>query len=407
MLETVERWNDDAHNRGRVRQVVGGICHGTVLIDPRTVEAVAVLLLGGRRERRNGCLMKLSLIALVMIVFPLQAPKKEAPPATAETQEAPTASDGLWPSPRMRDLMLSRWVDQVGRQFDLGEKETDQLRESVVKRWGEFIGDNRATLKPLINDFLEMRLGRKPPSKEQVETWAREALPMFKKTRTQFDEGKDDFTEVLNPLQQGKFAVQLLKLVVGMNLVEHRLTQLADGNIDDDALDMFWEEPGMTNADRRQRREQRRRERAEAIEQAVRAKTAATDPIDVELTAWEQYATDFIRRFNLDAGQRTTARSCLTELTERARAHGDRHRADVTRIETQIAGFTGSEEELATLKEKLTELYGPIDEMFKELEARLNQIPTAAQRAKAEQAQEEQSPPGETGGADGRPSPSR
>ncbi len=339
--------------------------------------------------------MKLSLIALALTVLPLQTPQKEPPPPTAEEQKPPPVSEGLWPSRRMRDLLLSRWVDQVGHQFKLNEKQTEQLRESVVKRWGGFIGDNRSTLKPLINDFIEMRLGREPPSTEQVESWAREALPMFKKTRAQFDEGKADFREVLSPLQRAKFEVQLLELGVGMNFLEERLTQLSDGNIDDVARDMFWEPPGLTQAERRQRRNEQRRERAEAVERAAKVAAAAADHIAVELTAWERYAIDFINRYNLDEGQRTTARSCLTELTERARAHRDRRRMDIAHIENQIAGFSGSETELTALKEQLTELYGPIDDMFKELERRLEQIPTAAQRARAEQEQQEKSQPNE------------
>jgi small-conductance mechanosensitive channel len=84
--------------------------------------------------------------------------------------------------------------------------------------------------------------------------------------------------------------------------------------------------------------------------------------------------------FNLDEGQRTAAVSCLSDLKQRAIAHRDRRREDIARLEYRIEHKTATDVPLDDLKKQLSELYGPIDDMFKELQTRLDQIPTVLQR---------------------------
>ena len=118
---------------------------------------------------------------------------------------------------------------------------------------------------------------------------------------------------------------------------------------------------------------------------AAQRPAAQEDQIALEVVAWERYVEEFIRIYGLDEGQRTAVLSCLSELKQRAIAHRDKRRDDIATLELRISNFTGSDEELAGLKEQLTELYGPIDDMFQELKARIEQIPTARQRAEAAQ----------------------
>ena len=105
------------------------------------------------------------------------------------------------------------------------------------------------------------------------------------------------------------------------------------------------------------------------------------DQIALELHAWEHYVMEFIQTYDLDEGQRTAALSCLAELKERATAHRDRRREEITALERRIRNNSGTDQELAEIKQRLIKLYGPIDEMFKELKRRLESIPTAEQQA--------------------------
>jgi hypothetical protein len=212
---------------------------------------------------------------------------------------------------------------------------------------------------------------------------------LFEKVRGQIQQSHNEFRELLRPMQRAKFEIDVLKMSAGLGIAEQKLQQWKRGEF---ASDDFWEP---LPADRQRRREERRRRRAEAdARQESDSRSSAVakpaDQIEAELLAWEKYVEVVIRMFHFDEGQRSAALSCLAELKERALAHRDRRREDITRLEHRLENHTGSSDKLADLKRQLTELYGPIDDMFQELKARLDQLPTGEQRASAAKERTEQ-----------------
>ncbi|UCC32492.1 MAG: hypothetical protein JSU86_09455 [Phycisphaerales bacterium] len=326
-------------------------------------------------------------LALIFVAFlsppgsaetPPPAVKDVPPPAGRETEaQPPTAPEGLWPSKKLMNLMLTRWADRISRKYELEESQRAKVRKAVVERWGTFLNENRSTIQPLVNEFVEMRMGLEPPTKEQVQAWAQRVAPAFEKFREQVDQGTSEFREILDPLQKAKFELEVLQVGVGVQVAEQKLKQWQKGEFEKYEL---WEPTG---PDRRQRRAERRRRRMEQARKTaeIAPQSEETDQIALELKTWERYVREFIRIYKLDEGQRTAVLSVLSELKERALAHRDRHREDIAKLERHIETFTGSKEELADLKRQLTELYGPIDDLFKELRHRAESIPTAEQRA--------------------------
>ncbi len=231
-----------------------------------------------------------------------------------------------------------------------------------------------------------------PTAKDRVQAWAERTTPVFDRFRAQLNQGMAEFRELLTYFQRVKFEIDALKLGVGMKLAEGKLEQWKKGEFDEND---FWEAPA---AERKRRRAERRRrkEEAEKIAEADAAAPAGptsadasttpppvqTDQIAVELIAWDRYVEEFIRIYALDEGQRDAVLSVLSELKDRAIAHRDRRRDDMAKLEHRIKTFSGADDELSDLKQRLTELYGPIDEMFKELNRRVEQIPTEKQRAR-------------------------
>jgi len=330
------------------------------------------------------------LVELPLLVFVLcvtQTPtvrEGEVDGVAAESPNDAVPAEGLWPSPKLLNLMLQRWAEEACEEYDLDGEQRAKVREATVKRFESFLSENRSKIQPLANEFIEMRMSLEPPSKERVQAWADRALPVFEKSRDQIRESNDEFRKVLRPMQRAKFEVDALQMSAGMAIAEQKLKGWKVGEVD---KDVFWEP---LHAERRQRREERRRRRAER-EQAVESASPKTpaDQVVAELDRWEKYVADFVQMFNLDEGQRTTALSCLSELKQRAIAHRDRRREDIARLEYRIEHNAADDAPLDELKKQLNELYGPIDDMFKELQSRLDQIPTAEQRtavAKRQQA---------------------
>jgi len=305
------------------------------------------------------------------ITVPTEANSK---PTNAPADAAP--AEGLWPSPRLLNLMLQRWAEEACEEYDLDGDQRAKIREATVKRFESFLTENRSQIQPLANEFIEMRMTLEPPSKERVQAWADRALPVFEKSRDKIRESNDEFRKVLRPMQRAKFEVDALQMSAGMAIAEQKLKEWKGGEVD---KDVFWEP---LPAERRQRREERRRRRGEGEQSAESASPKTpVDQIVAELDRWEKYVTDFVQMFNLDEGQRTTALSCLSELKERAIAHRDRRREDIARLEYRIEHNAANDAPLDELKKQLNELYGPIDDMFKELQTRLDKVPTVEQRA--------------------------
>ncbi len=306
----------------------------------------------------------------------------DTPPDETGLGEASASTEpqeGLWPSPKLIDLILARRADEVGRHYDLDEQQRRRVRELVVRRWSDFLAENRPLIQPLANEFLEMRMELEPPSKEQVQAWAKRTGPLFEGMEAQVRESLREFREVLHPSQRPDFELDVLKVEAAMKLAEHKLQRWREGDVDPND---FWEPLPL---DRQERGETRRKEPGASEPGATdsRPKSKPPDQIDRELDGWDKYVEQFIKAHDLDEGQRNAVLSCLTELKGRAVDHRDRHRVDIAELERRIAECGGSEDELDDLKPQLTELYGPIDDMFKELETRIGQLLTAAQRARA------------------------
>ncbi len=318
----------------------------------------------------SGRLILLVLLPSSAALFAYEPPMEEAPPK-AELQ-------GVWPSEKLLKLVLQRWADDASRQFELDDRQREQVTKDVVERWSRFLGENRPQLQPLFNEFIEMRMDLKPPSKEQVMDWSQRAQPAFEKAREQVKPGTEDFRKILTPGQRIKFEIEAAKFNAGMLLAEQQLQRWRKGEFDEDD---FWEP---TRSERQRRRaEKRQKEHSPPAPPDAGGKAGEEDAIAEELKAWDTYVGEFITNLRLNEGQRLAALSCLEEMKQRALGHRDTRREEITQLETKIRGHAGSKEELNEIKRELTVLYGPIDEMFQELTRRLEAIPSVSQRSDA------------------------
>lgn len=108
---------------------------------------------------------------------------------------------------------------------------------------------------------------------------------------------------------------------------------------------------------------------------------APTRPIVVApmpLDAWGKYVEEFIGKYNLDSKQAGQSQGILSELRKRADEYRLVHKLDYGAVE-QIKDAPLRSEEVGRLDK-------PIQEMFEELRARLDKIPTDPQRKLAEAA---------------------
>lgn len=314
-------------------------------------------------------------------------PGESDKPSEAAETGASSRPGGMWPTPKLMNLMLTRWADQIGEEYELEPEQRTKVQEQVRTRWSSFLQENRDSIEPLVTEFLELRMEMSPPDKDSVQQWAQRAMPMYEQFRKQVTGTNGDLRQVLTPKQRIKFEIDAMQFAVGLQYAESQLSKWQSGEFDPRD---FWEPPPSAREDRTKRWEERRARRQEQRrlreEREAEAKALAPpeDQIAVEMDLWDKYVAEFITRYDLDSGQQTTVQSLLTEMKQRATAHRDRNSAEILQLEARIqAGGNAPQQE--EVKKKLVELYGPIDEMFAELQRRMQAVPTMAQIARVEE----------------------
>lgn len=314
------------------------------------------------------------ILAVLLSVLWVPAGLGQAVPAVESQPQADTTPAGLWPTERMVEAFVRRWALEAADLYDLSQAQHQQVEARMLRRWPKFLKQNRRELQPLVNEYFEARLGLEPPPRQEVQTWASRALLMLEKVQEQIEAGNEEIRPLLSAAQQMKFQAQVLEMRAGMEVYRQRLSRWKEGRFEKRE---WWDPPP------------RRRKRP--ITQPAVAELAPQPPdqIAAELQVWDRYVAGFIARHKLDEGQQNAALSILKEIKERALVHRDGHRAEVVQLERKIAA--GKTKDAPTVARELQRLYGPIDEMFRELEERLEKIPTETQRRAATQ------PAGETG----------
>ncbi len=311
------------------------------------------------------------LLAITTAIF--DPPSRDSAPAKPAVQAEQGDADeggGVWPTKRMVENLMKRWVREAEERYELDADQTRQLEALVYERVPAFMREHRKVMQPLINEFFEATLDPDPPSVEEVKSWADRAMPLFQTFQESIKESNARFRATLKPQQQAKFDTDQLAMGIGMQMFETQLKGWQRGEFDGSS----W---GAQRARERQRRDARQRELL--ARRAAASQPSLADEILVELDAWDRYVADFIAAYSLDDAQRTSAESILVELKARAKEIRERNRERLDEIEKALATAEGEQKQKLT--DELVGVYQPIDDIFAELKNRLDKLPTAAQRA--------------------------
>jgi len=269
-----------------------------------------------------------------------------------------SASGGFWPSDRMLEYFVKRASRDLAEEYELSDEQLGQTETQMLSRWPKWIKKNQQTIKPLFNEMIEMRLNPDPPDPAAVADWAKRAMPIFGEFRDQIEKGNEDFRAVLKPRQQARFDAQRLVFAMGLDVTEKRLKRWRQGKVEPTEV---WDAPGQ---------DQRRKRRASESPQG----DEGARPID----RWQAYVDQFILRYQLDENQAESARSILAEIRTRAQKHLDSVTEQLTAINQRMNGAT--KDTRVALNQQRKKLQKPVDDLFDELQRRLEALLTSAQR---------------------------
>lgn len=316
-------------------------------------------------------------------LWPGTTVRADSPEPDADRSEQVAPDDdtgGFWPTRALTRSMVRRWSLDIAETYNLSREQYEQLESRMLERWPAFFEENRAELQPLVNEYLELRMAVEPPTADQVSSWAARAIPALDRIRGEIESAQQDTLEVLDAEQKRKFESERVKLGGALAMAEGVLKQWSVGSF---RMKDVWDEPnGPTQyvqgaPDQDGSSAAARPERAvESIDSSCPARLAE------ELHEWERYVAEFCDRYELDRSQRNAADSILREMLARAEDYVRLNRQRILALERIFEDPAGHDE--ASFDKEINEVYGPVDEMFRELDERVHRLPTEGQYRKVQ-----------------------
>lgn len=332
-------------------------------------------------------------------------PILEEPGKTAATNPCP---EGFWPTQVMVERFLDRVADDMVDDYGFDDEQLMATRQLLRERIPRFLAENRHELQPLINEFIEAQLSDEPPTPEQMAAWAARALPLTAKFQQSVSEISDAMRTYLTEDQVITLESNLAAFTTGMGLMTSKLNQWSQGG-----FDPRTEWMGTVAERRRRQREEKQRIRQEmeaakaaTLEAALReeggsgpgggtapptpgsaprapgADRASSVASETAQDEWDQYVDAFIRRYRLTDEQRQEAQRKLGDMKQR-RDEYLRRKADEIEAARKLVATADSPEARQRAQQDLDRLNQPVHRMFRQLQERLDTIPTRRQRQEA------------------------
>ena len=194
-----------------------------------------------------------------------------------------------------------------------------------------------------------------PPTAAQVQEWAKKAAPLFDEAKQEIIKGNQQFRESLNDEQKRTFDADQKVLQQQIASSRERLDLWTQGKFNPET---DWMNP-------------------------PRPRPTATGPNRPELDRWDLYVRGFISRFKLDPAQISQANAVLSDSKNRATEYYFSRKAEIeaaSRHVKEVQADPSRRNQYAEARKQLEDLNRPIDTLYAEMQLRLNQIPTEAQR---------------------------
>jgi len=314
-------------------------------------------------------------LAGVMGTPPLSRAAQE--PNPPENRKAPQASatqgqPGYLLSDGMVKALLKRSAYELARQLKMDDEQTQRLSQRANELWMPFFAKHRAEVAPVVDRMLQAQWDPDLPSAEEAQIWARKALKVHDLLVEKMAESNQEVAKLLTPEQLDEFRRIAAQFDGGLKWFKAELEKMERGELSETA----W-------AGRRLSRQERRR-RYERDREQKQADQVLSSPelLAVTVDAWDAHVTQFVAQFNLDNAQKLAAGSVLVDVKARAQQYSKAHADEIQATTNEMTQAT--EEQRKSIMDDKAALMQPLSELFAELKSRLQQIPTEAQRSKAE-----------------------
>ncbi len=309
----------------------------------------------------------------------------------------------------------------VGGRYGLNDEQTKKLKVKLFQNWVAFFLQNAEKFMPVARGMIETRLANKPFTPERVAEWTKVTRPMMERWYARTSRDMRQFAaQNLTPEQQAKFKEDLGVFDRRADETRRAMVRWEKGEwmpeswgLENDQVHMALQAQ-LAEAKRARELAAKTPDRPKPAAAPKPAASPTTPPPKARLnrfkrrgpmrvgqtpqrttsgpareasslpdeTKWVAYVRDFCTRYGLDKAQQASAYAILKDLQEQAQTYRTSRVEDIKRLEAQNRQAS-TPEERRDAQAELREVLRGIDELFEELKARLDKIPTAEQLRQA------------------------
>ncbi|MBN1345945.1 MAG: hypothetical protein JXQ73_24860 [Phycisphaerae bacterium] len=300
-------------------------------------------------------------------------------------------------------------TDLLAERYQLAEPAKQSLSRLMVGQSIGFTLKYGSKLLPVLREALDTRLANKPITPEQVARWTQTVRPILEEAYASTVKRLGPEIQTLTPEQQAAINKDLAVVDKHLNGFfgtmknhwEKGKWSAANWGLENDPIQQGRLAAVVDQPDR-PREESERPESANRFKRAVpSAMAGGTGPMRLGETGgdvktfrrsegqplpdeslWVQYVRSFCERYGLDEAQKAAAEAILKDLQEQAQTYRGSRSAQIKELQDLQREATSAEER-REVEVTLRDVLKGIDDLFEELKARLNSIPTQEQMRRA------------------------
>ncbi|MFQ5430705.1 MAG: hypothetical protein ACE5E1_10380 [Phycisphaerae bacterium] len=305
-------------------------------------------------------------LACAGVVRGQQTPKTGAEDRKAETTPPTAKTHPNDPMIWNVDQMMEDAVMQITRRYNLNNAQEEYTRLLLRKRVRAFLDQYETEVRELLQESIEMRLGRRPKDADSLRIWAERAAPLYEAAKNAILEGNEEWGQILDEKQQAIHERDLTLMRANFRSVTGR-------------LDRWRAAGGATPAQTVVRNGAARPDGAKLTDGGAISRPPAIARVAELEDNWTIYVNSFIRAYRLDKKQQNSARERIhRQELARAKKYRIEHRDQFEALKKRAAEQT-PKVDAASLLERKRRLERPICEIFKKMARRLDGIPTLEQ----------------------------
>ncbi len=321
--------------------------------------------------------------SLLRVPFASRAEVPPAPPEEAEADYMRPTEAGLRLTPAMARAMGRLFArEALGRQYDLDEAAQKQAAERIARQMMQMAHKTQHDGQKFFEFAFETMMenqGRITP--ESGKKWAELSKPLVPAIREFMTKTAEDIRPLVPPAKQMTFAGDMMKMSLAFDLYEKKMERWAQGKAREHENPFAENEDGATST----------APDTDEKPQVRQARRQAENMLKWETTSrWRQYVDAAVNFYKLDDTQKKAAESILREMEGRARqTMTDEWRAKVlmNRMQVQLShrGMNlWNTPWMWRCEREYEDLLKPLRDLTRELQDRLETLPTEEQRRAAE-----------------------